>query len=381
MPDEAAPPLLFDLIDQFVQELRRQAGTPSALSTARSYAFALRTFKRFVKTSYSRKRQTKAPYPAGMLADDVLVEYRRWLLNTAPKPQPDAGAESASGFAVSTARHYLAALKRFLTWAVAENRLPGFDLGRARVRLENAQGQARHAYRHRQIDRGLPAVVVYYDNLPLPAVDPDMNGRERWKVRQERLALLRARGILHVLYDTGLRVSELTAMQREVIDDALRTSPLPEDAAVQITGKGGRTRTVWLTRQTLGHLRAYLRERNDSFAPLFIAHSRNKGQPVTRQWVWKVVKDGAKAAGVARFSGPHAFRHWFAQQLFNDEEHPVAIEDVQELLGHASPVTTRVVYAPKSKAARLHQALKRARKPPEEALGSEESGQNDSGES
>ncbi|RME45576.1 MAG: hypothetical protein D6796_10295, partial [Caldilineae bacterium] len=204
---------------------------------------------------------------------------------------------------------------------------------------------------------------------PSPAEAADApNNLARWQIQRKRVAILRNRAIVHVLYDTGLRVSELTGLTRDEIDRALKETPLPEDVAIEVTGKGGRRRTVWITRDSLERIRDYLQARQDPSNILFIGSK--KGTPITRQMVWKIVKEGAQAAGVGDFTGPHAFRHWLARQLFNDEEDPVPIEDVQALLGHASPTTTRIIYAPHTSKSRLHRALKRARKRPEETLSS-----------
>jgi site-specific recombinase XerD len=385
--------LLFDLIDHFCTHLKLSAGaSTSATNTAESYANAMTVFRKFIKRSYSRKRGFKAPYPVSILADDVLLAYYDWLSKTPPgrtkktltlpehteaddKPdQPDFSPPPPpppNHYAHSTIQHYLAASKRFLSWAVAQNYLPNFDLGKTEVRLKDGKGQSGKAYPHRKIDPNLAAIILYYDNLPLPGEEEEARARNKsnlaaWHVRRRRIAVLRNRAIVHVLFDTGLRVSELISLTRDEIDRALKTTPLPEDVAVEVVGKGERRRTVWITQDSLKRIRAYLKARNDPSNILFIGSK--KGVPITRQMVWKVVKDGAKAAGVGDFTGPHAFRHWLARQLFDDEEDPVPIEDVQALLGHASPTTTRTIYAPHSSKARLHKALKRARKRPEDTI-------------
>ena len=370
-----AVPLLFDLIDRFCEHLRQSAGaSPSAANTAQAYTNAMTIFKRFLQRSYSRKRGFKAPYPVMMLDSDILLAYYDWLTKTSPPKKtpsptdPDAPPE-APHYAPSTIQHYLAAAKRFLSWGVAQGHLPHLDLGKATVRLKDGRGGAKRAYSHRKIDPNLAAIVLYYDDLPLPTdeeIAAASNNLAAWQVWRRRVAILRNRAIVHVLYDTGLRVSELTSLTRDEIDRALKETPLPEDVAIEVVGKGGRRRTVWITRDSLERIRDYLDARKDSSNILFIGSK--KGTPITRQMVWKIVKEGAKAAGVGDFTGPHAFRHWLARQLFNDEEDPVPIEDVQALLGHASPTTTRIIYAPHTSKSRLHRALKRARKRPEETL-------------
>lgn len=394
-------PRLFDLIDHFCAHLKLSAGASnSAANTAQTYATAMTVFRKFIQRAYSRKRKMKAPYPVSILGNDVLLAYYDWLAKTPPdrtkkqvllpiSPEPAPEADNSVGisppaepdfttipqpqkpdrYAHSTVQHYLAAAKRFLSWAVAQNYVADFDLGKSVVKLNDGRGTSGKAYPHRKIDPNLAAIILYYDNLPLPGegkADAESGNLASWQVRRKYIAILRNRAIVHVFFDTGLRVSELTSLTRDEIDRALKTSPLPDDVAVEVVGKGGRRRTVWITSDSLEQIKAYLETRDDSSNVLFTGSK--KGKPITRQMVWKVVTDGAKAAGVGDFTGPHAFRHWLARQLFNDEEDPVPIEDVQALLGHASPTTTRTIYAPHTSKARLHKALKRARKRPEDTI-------------
>lgn len=397
LPPEEEP-RLFDLIAHFCAHLKLSSGaSPSAAHTAQSYVDAMTVFQKFIKHAYCRKRGFSAPYPVSMLDNDVLLAYYDWLVKTSPSrkkvtsPQLPPAQPADSGpaaealppdfsppaqkpvapahYAHATIQHYLAAVKRFLSWAVAQNYLTQFDYGKTVVRLNDGRGSAgRRAYPHRKIDPNFAAIVLYYDNLPLPADKSGAGGGNLadWQVRRRQIALLRNRAIVHVFYDTGLRVSELTGLNRDEIDRALKASPLPEDVALDVVGKGGKQRTVWITRDSLERLKAYLETRNDPANILFTGNKKNT--PITRQMVWKIVTDGAKAAGVGDFTGPHAFRHWLARQLFDDEEDPVPIEDVQVLLGHASPTTTRVIYAPHSNKARLHKTLKKARKKPEDTI-------------
>jgi integrase len=383
-------PRLFDLIDHFCMHIKLSAGaSTSAANTAESYANALQVFKRFIRRAYSRKRGFRAPYPVSILDHDVLLAYYDWLTKASPKqakksPQsltetdtPDNPGEIAAPpaqppppprYAHATIQHYIAAVKRFLSWSVSQDYVKNFDLGKTEVKLKGGRGQSGKAYPHRKIDPNLAAILLYYDNLPMPK-DPDQAGQNNlatWQVRRRQIALLRNRAIVYVLFETGLRVSELTSLKRDEVDRALKNIPLPEDTALEVVGKGGRRRTVWITRDSLVRIKAYLEARNDPSDVLFVGGK--KGVPITRQMVWKIVKDGAEAAGVGDFTGPHAFRHWLARQLFNDEEDPVPMEDVQALLGHASPTTTRTIYAPHSSNARLHRSIKKARKRPEETI-------------
>ncbi|HTB96376.1 MAG TPA: site-specific tyrosine recombinase [Terracidiphilus sp.] len=149
---------------------------------------------------------------------------------------------------------------------------------------------------------------------------------------------LRDRAILELLYAGGLRVSEVTA---------LSTGDLGLDAGrVQVRGKGDKERIVPLGRTSLNALEEYLREgrphlaristkkragnlRQDG-ARLFLSL---RGMPLTRQWVWHLVKAADPSAS------PHKLRHSCATHMV---EHGADLRSVQILLGHADISTTQV---------------------------------------
>jgi integrase/recombinase XerD len=148
---------------------------------------------------------------------------------------------------------------------------------------------------------------------------------------------LRDRAILEMLYGAGLRVSEVTA---------LSTSDLMLDAGrVQVRGKGDKERIVPLGGAALRALEEYLREgrphldrissqRNQSVrsdrARLFLSL---RGVPLTRQWVWHLVKR------MNRSTSPHGLRHSCATHMV---EHGADLRSVQTMLGHADISTTQV---------------------------------------
>lgn len=154
---------------------------------------------------------------------------------------------------------------------------------------------------------------------------------------QARATSLRDRAILELLYGGGLRASEVTS---------LATSDVQLDAGrVQVRGKGDKERIVPLGRPALEALDAYLREgrphlarigtgrkgtlRQDA-ARLFLSL---RGMPLTRQWVWHLVKAMNGAAS------PHMLRHSCATHMV---EHGADLRSVQTLLGHADISTTQV---------------------------------------
>lgn len=155
---------------------------------------------------------------------------------------------------------------------------------------------------------------------------------------QARAADLRDRAILELLYGGGLRVSELTALS--VGDLAL------DLGRVHVRGKGDKERIVPLGRAAVQTVDAYLREGRPHLAR--ISSSRRKsggrtdgsklflslrGAPLTRQWVWRLVKAASTNAS------PHMLRHSCATHMV---EHGADLRSVQLLLGHADISTTQV---------------------------------------
>ncbi len=154
---------------------------------------------------------------------------------------------------------------------------------------------------------------------------------------QARATALRDRAILEILYAGGLRVSEVTA---------LATSDVAFDAGrVMVRGKGDKERIVPLGRSALEALEIYVREGRPHLARISTARKGSarpdaarlflslRGMPLTRQWVWHLVKAADASAS------PHMLRHSCATHMV---EHGADLRSVQTLLGHADISTTQV---------------------------------------
>lgn len=143
----------------------------------------------------------------------------------------------------------------------------------------------------------------------------------------------RDRAILEVLYGCGLRVSEAAS---------LRISGIWfKEGFVSIVGKGDKQRLVPLGETASDAIKAYLEERpapaDRSFSDvLFLNH---RGRPLSRVSIFKLVKTQAMAAGIDKEISPHTFRHCFATHLI---ENGADLRLVQEMLGHASILTTEI---------------------------------------
>ena len=143
---------------------------------------------------------------------------------------------------------------------------------------------------------------------------------------------LRDRAILEVLYGCGLRVSELTG---------LRISQVYFDEQfVRVIGKGDKQRVVPLGEMAAEAVQAYLNVRREPDAGcsdiLFLNRS---GRGLSRVAVFEIVKKTALAAGIRKEISPHTFRHSFATHLV---EGGADLRVVQEMLGHASILTTEI---------------------------------------
>ena len=140
----------------------------------------------------------------------------------------------------------------------------------------------------------------------------------------------RDRAILMLLYNTGLRVSELCGLNR---DDVV----LPDErwGMLQVVGKGRRLRRLPVNRPAAEALLAYLADRDDAEPALFL--NRNGGRFSVRG-IALLVNRYLEAAGITGRSGPHVLRHTFATHALRVRPN---LRAVQELLGHAWVTTTQ----------------------------------------
>ncbi len=151
---------------------------------------------------------------------------------------------------------------------------------------------------------------------------------------------IRDRAIVEVLYSTGLRVSELTA---------LRVADLDLDRGIlRVTGKGNKTRLVPMGEPCVAALREWLngprrmlldRSEQGRTQPPRAVFVTARGRGMTRQAVWKNLKRDAYRANVSPATSPHKLRHSFATHLL---DRGADLRAVQTMLGHADVATTQV---------------------------------------
>lgn len=137
--------------------------------------------------------------------------------------------------------------------------------------------------------------------------------------------------MFELLYSSGLRVGELTA---------LNLSDEPDKGEVTVTGKGSKTRTVPVGAKARDALKRWLSLRDKIAAPhekaLFVGA---RGKRISPSRVWQRLTRWAKRRGLAENVHPHMLRHSFASHMLQSSQD---LRAVQEMLGHASISTTQV---------------------------------------
>lgn len=203
--------------------------------------------------------------------------------------------------------------------------------------------------------------------------------RDEREIERRKLEAARNRGVILTLYTTGMRRHEVAALNRPEIEallalwqkdkdkDKARLATNPTDSSGEVTqlqpevrpvyeliirGKGSKERFVYFDEVTLEAILEYLSLRgNDNYRPLFLQHHRGRDARPSGEkgenWrvgtgtVWEIAVDfGRKKLGVT--IRPHDFRHNLATVLLNAG---AKLEEVQDLLGHSSPATTKLIYA------------------------------------
>lgn len=260
------------------------------------------------------------------LSSNTLAAYRRDLqaLSDWLRQQPDGhtlvtaseldlasyAAARHAGSLPSSAGRRLSVFRRFYRWATRE----GLSLDDPTVRMDAPRQRMR-----------LPGTLTEAQVEALLAA-PDTD---------EPLGL-RDRAMLELMYATGLRVTELVSL--DVTDLQLEG----EKPYVRLVGKGNRERQIPLLDQPVQELSEYIRfartrlvgERDET--ALFV---NRRGERLTRQGFWLILKGYALEAGIRGRVTPHTLRHSFATHMLRGG---MDIHKVQELLGHANISTTQV---------------------------------------
>jgi integrase/recombinase XerD len=283
------------MIDAFLEMMSAERG--AADNTLASYRLDLEDAERFVRAARSTK-----------LADAVPADISAYLKSL-----------DVSGFAASSQARRLSALRQYFRFLYAEG-----------MRGDDPTGVIASPKKA----RALPKVLSEEEVGRLL----DRAGEEAEDISLEpkaRVAALRNRALLELLYATGLRVSELVSLPVSV---AWRDEPF-----FMVKGKGNKERMVPVTETARDAIAAHLAARNlDPRADdcIWLFPSENHANHIARQVFARDLKAlGARCGIAAAKLSPHVLRHAFASHLL---QNGADLRVVQQLLGHADISTTQI---------------------------------------
>lgn len=145
---------------------------------------------------------------------------------------------------------------------------------------------------------------------------------------------IRNKAILELMYGAGLRISEVIQLKSKNI--------YLEENFIRVLGKGNRERVIPLGKKVKQSMKIYLDQTRSNLAKeketqcFFLNH---RGQPLSRQGLWKIIKSYGKQMGIASILTPHTLRHSFATHLV---ENGADLRSIQMMLGHSSISTTEI---------------------------------------
>lgn len=281
-------------IDDFLEYLQVERGASPL--TIRNYRHYLSRFVLWMSNSGIRED----------LADinqEVVKNFRVFLSNLP--------GENKSTMARRTQSYHVIALRSFLKWLIRND----YDvMAPDKIDLPKVEERQVHFLNGEQVDRLLSA----------PSLSTIQGKRDK--------------AILEVLFSTGLRVSELTKLDRDKIDLDRRE--------FGIIGKGGKARVVFLSSRAVDWIVKYLNERKDHYKPLFIHHkgkieitSNGEKMRLTPRSVQRLIKKYAHKMKIPVDVTPHVMRHSFATDLLIAG---ADMRSVQEMLGHKNISTTQI---------------------------------------
>jgi len=271
-----------------------------------------------------------------MSAQAILKEYLDYL-------------EVERGRAVATRHVYAHYIERFFKAEkiqsiadITEGRIRDFRLGLARENLKKAtQSQyviALRSFLKYLVKRGYETVPPErVELLKVPARQVEIishNELERLLDAPQTNTLLglRDKAMLELFFSTGLRLSELCALDR-FID--------VKKGELTVRGKGDKVRLVFLSPAACTAISCYMDKRTDAETPLFVSILKGKiiGRITPRAVERMIARYGVRAGIVGKKLSPHTLRHCFATDLLGNG---ADIRSVQEMLGHASVATTQI---------------------------------------
>lgn len=277
---------------EFLEHVEIEKG--NSLKTVLNYEHYLSRFFEFSKIGEPNE-----------ITDDKIREFRLYLNR---QPGMKIKGQQASTLKRNTQNYYLIAIRSFLRYLMKRGitALPPDRIELAKIK-----------------ERSLDLISV--DELSRLLSAPEKTTEKG----------LRDKALLELFFSTGLRLSELCSLNRDL--------DLSKDE-FSIRGKGEKVRVVFLSDSAKDAIKEYLKSRKDLKEPLFLQQSHNKGRSggsgrLTPRSIERIVKYYAIKAGISKKVTPHVIRHSFATDLLSNG---ADIRSVQMMLGHANIATTQI---------------------------------------
>ena len=285
--------------------------SPSKNSNSNELKSSLDGIEDFVQTLWLEdglSRNTQEAYRRDLNLFAQWLAEQGLVLDACSEQVVQAYAVSRAADKTTSANRRLSVFKRYFRWALREHRVTADPC----LRITSAKAPQRNIK--------LLSQTQVEALLAAPDVDTALG--------------LRDRAMLELMYASGLRVTELVTLKSVHVGF--------KEMVVRVTGKGAKERLVpfgehasaWLTRYVSGARAELLAGR--SCDELFVT---GRGEGMTRQMFWQIVKKYAFNAGIQVGLSPHTLRHAFATHLLN---HGADLRVVQLLLGHADLSTTQI---------------------------------------
>jgi site-specific recombinase XerD len=283
---------------EFLEHVEIEKG--NSLKTVGNYDHYLTRFFEFAKITNPRE-----------ISDDKIREFRLYLNR---QPGVKIRGQQSSTLKKNTQNYHLIALRSFLKYLMKRGIT---SLSPDRIDLAKMK------------ERSLDLISVEELGRLLKAPE-NANAKNLSQLAVSKR--LRDKAILELFFSTGLRLSELCSLNRDL--------DLSKDE-FSIRGKGEKVRVVFLSPSAKEAIREYLKNRKDMDEPLFIQFSRNgsRSNRLTPRSIERIVKYYAIAAGISKKVTPHVIRHSFATDLLSNG---ADIRSVQMMLGHANIATTQI---------------------------------------
>lgn len=239
----------------------------------------------------------------GDIDAELVRKWRLWLNRL--------GTNTSDELQKSTTNYHLIALRGFLKFCAKRN-IPALTADK--IELAKTKRQQ--------------VTFLNEDELKRLFEQPDL----------DKINGLRDRAILELLFSSGLRVSELTGLNRDHINLKRRE--------FTVRGKGQKDRPIFISPAAADWVQAYLDQRDDNTKPLFVRYSGTKKvdlsgnfHRLTARSVQRMVARYALLAGITKHVSPHTLRHSFATDLLMNG---ADLRSVQAMLGHSNISTTQI---------------------------------------